>query len=172
MKKLSFFFLVACFISLGLSKCKRIPVFEMPTDDPTSQLPPETQTGANTFGCLVDGKPYKVFAGFPNPPATFLDYQFNDMSISGNQASRATVSILGASITDTGIFKIQKDFRRPGVTALYSKDDKFYDAITGELHIKRLDPFDKIISGTFQFTGVDGRDTTKITKGRFDLRYN
>lgn len=25
-------------------------------NDPASRLPPETQTGANTFGCLIDGK--------------------------------------------------------------------------------------------------------------------
>ncbi len=26
------------------------------SDNPLAQLPPETQTGANTFGCLIDGK--------------------------------------------------------------------------------------------------------------------
>ncbi|MFD2786908.1 hypothetical protein [Hymenobacter rubripertinctus] len=35
---------------LGLSQCKK------KDPDPLSQLPPATQTGANTFGCLIDGK--------------------------------------------------------------------------------------------------------------------
>ena len=38
---------------LGLSQCKkkRDPA-------PEDQLPPATQTGANTFGCLVNGQPW------------------------------------------------------------------------------------------------------------------
>ena len=36
------------------SKCKNDPQ----PNDPASQLPPATQTGANTFGCLVNGQPY------------------------------------------------------------------------------------------------------------------
>lgn len=34
------------------SKCKNDPT----PADPASQLPPATQTGRNTFGCLVDGQ--------------------------------------------------------------------------------------------------------------------
>ena len=30
-----------------------------PTPNPVSQLPPATQTGANTFGCLLDGRRFK-----------------------------------------------------------------------------------------------------------------
>ncbi|GAB2858733.1 Riean_0653 family protein [Hymenobacter ruber] len=37
---------------LGLSQCKK------KDPDPASQLPPATQTGANTFGCLVNGQAY------------------------------------------------------------------------------------------------------------------
>ncbi len=35
---------------LGLSQCKK------KDPDPVDQLPPATQTGANTFGCLVNGQ--------------------------------------------------------------------------------------------------------------------
>lgn len=38
---------------LTASMCKKKPV------DPIDQLPPETQTGANTFGCLVNGEVFK-----------------------------------------------------------------------------------------------------------------
>jgi hypothetical protein len=37
---------------LGLSQCKKHD------PDPLDQLPPATQTGANTFGCLVNGQPW------------------------------------------------------------------------------------------------------------------
>ena len=36
------------------SKCKNDPA----PADPARQLPPATQTGAGTFGCLVNGQPY------------------------------------------------------------------------------------------------------------------
>jgi len=37
-------------LPLLLVSCKK--------NDPVSALPPETQTGANTFGCLVNGQPW------------------------------------------------------------------------------------------------------------------
>ena len=37
---------------LGLSQCKKND------PNPVDQLPPATQTGANTFGCLVNGQPW------------------------------------------------------------------------------------------------------------------
>jgi len=36
------------------SSCKK----NKPTN-PVDQLPPETQTGANTFGCLINGEVFK-----------------------------------------------------------------------------------------------------------------
>ncbi|MEO6837649.1 MAG: hypothetical protein ABI185_04635 [Ginsengibacter sp.] len=39
------------FITLTGSKCKK----DKPIN-PVDQLPPATQSGANTFGCLIDGK--------------------------------------------------------------------------------------------------------------------
>ena len=46
MKKLPTPLLLAAL--LGLSQCKK--------HDPESALPPATQTGASTFGCLVNGQ--------------------------------------------------------------------------------------------------------------------
>ena len=43
-----------------------------PTDNPP-QLPPETQTGANTFGCLVNGKVWLPKGG-GLLPGVFSDY--------------------------------------------------------------------------------------------------
>ena len=39
---------------LGLSQCKKN---DSGPADPASQLPPATQSGANTFGCLLNGQP-------------------------------------------------------------------------------------------------------------------
>ena len=40
---------------LGLSQCKKT---EPAAARPEDQLPPATQTGANTFGCLLNGQPW------------------------------------------------------------------------------------------------------------------
>ena len=40
------------------SKCKRDDPQPQPPKDQFSLLPPETQTGQRTFGCLINGKAY------------------------------------------------------------------------------------------------------------------
>ncbi|TXT34444.1 MAG: hypothetical protein FD136_331 [Chitinophagaceae bacterium] len=49
----SFLIIAVSFVLLSSSCRKNKPV------NPIDQLPPETQTGANTFGCLVDGGVFK-----------------------------------------------------------------------------------------------------------------
>jgi hypothetical protein len=51
MKTLIFFFTA---VILSGSSCKKHKPIS-----PVDQLPPETQTGANTFGCLVNGEVFK-----------------------------------------------------------------------------------------------------------------
>ena len=51
-----------------------------------------------------------------------------------------------------------------------------YDATdnnSGELKINKFDSVNRIISGTFFFTGTDNSNgqTVNITEGRFDIRY-
>jgi hypothetical protein len=40
--------------------------------NPVSQLPPETQVGANTFGCLINGEPF-VVSNTSNQTAIYQD---------------------------------------------------------------------------------------------------
>lgn len=48
--------------------------------DPIDQLPPATQTGANTFGCLVNGEPFVVI----NTSLLSAIYQNNILVLSGS----------------------------------------------------------------------------------------
>lgn len=48
MKKIIFLFSLICFLSC----CSN----DATPKDPNSQLPPETQTGANTFGCIINNQ--------------------------------------------------------------------------------------------------------------------
>jgi hypothetical protein len=68
--------LILLFTSIVLLACKK------KEDKPI--LPPATQTGANTFGCYVDGKPYAIFEGDPkddwyNPDRVIFD-DFNNIN--------------------------------------------------------------------------------------------
>ena len=57
-KKLKFYLIALLFIPLFSAKCTKKPIEPTPPKTPLEQLPPATQTGANTFGCLVDGEVY------------------------------------------------------------------------------------------------------------------
>ena len=48
-----------------------------PTPTPVSQLPPATQTGANTFGCLLDGEVFKP-SNLPNSTNCFYQLLNNE----------------------------------------------------------------------------------------------
>lgn len=167
MKKLSLLFFIACFLSLGLSKCKRDWIFE-----PVLQLPPETQTGANTFGCLVDGEIWLPKISFPTS-ALSISYQFEQLIIGANKGNAEGVDITITNLNDIGIYSFvdnKNDSIR--VRLSYFKDKQQHEFTSGHVHIKRLDRFDRIVSGTFEFVGENAGKKYVISSGRFDLRYN
>ena len=65
--------LTAGFLALLLftfSQCKKLK------NNPVDELPPETQTGANTFGCLVDGKAFTPGGSSLSGPNKGAVYQY------------------------------------------------------------------------------------------------
>ncbi|WP_345235892.1 DUF6252 family protein [Hymenobacter saemangeumensis] len=164
------------------SKCK---------DDPTPAdqlrlLPPATQTGRNTFGCLVNGQAYtpqgnngqsnNVCLYDPGPNGANLSIR-TYRSVDG---SRTSITVNALYITGAGTYSLDlpttagtayfNDRNRPspcneywhGGTLTYSK---------GNLTLTRVDEQAGIISGTFEFTlAQPGCDTIKVTQGRFDYQ--
>ena len=59
---------------LGLSQCKKTEA------DPVDQLPPATQTGANTLGCLVNGQAWTP-AGNSGPSNYAISYDPNPYGV-------------------------------------------------------------------------------------------
>lgn len=181
MKQFLLFFL--CSLLIGSSCRKHKPV------DPVSQLPPETQTGANTFGCLVDGK---VFLPKGDPfggPVIKAQYQFvNGKQGFGVSARRSTgetsqiVGIIGDSIQiSIGTFNLTslasgkfsggytyRDLTNPAGVSYYTKDIQ-----KGQITIKHFDTVNQIVSGTFWFDALDSTTgkIVQIREGRFDLPY-
>ncbi len=169
---------------LGLSQCKK-----KSDPAPADQLPPVTQTGANTFGCLVNGQPwtpsgndgranYRItydpgYAGgsltirvyrYPNPNGTG-DHQ--TFIIGGNPISKASnyaININGPA----GVDYFDSSKQKP-CDEYYYGNNGFVSK--GQLVVTRLDLSQGIISGTFNFTLYQpGCDSVRVTNGRFDKK--
>ena len=103
MKKL----LILSLITLAFVSCDKDD--NPQTTNPVNQLPAATQIGANTFGCLLDGKVFK-----PGNGANPLDcvYQFIDggyyFSLQANRRDQNNIPILlGCSSQNLQIFEGQ-----------------------------------------------------------------
>ncbi|MDO7850736.1 DUF6252 family protein [Hymenobacter convexus] len=180
------FLLYLCLATLTqCSKCKNDPT----PADPAAQLPPATQTGANTFGCLVNGQPYTPGGGSNGTPsyAVIYDpgyqggsldvrtYRYPDaqslkkqrLSLGGININHAGVYLIGAS-PDTGA-GFTDEYRTSPCDTYRSDQANGYSK--GSITITRLDLQAGIISGTFAFTlAQPGCDTIKVTQGRFDKK--
>ncbi|MGZ5189390.1 MAG: DUF6252 family protein [Flavisolibacter sp.] len=178
------FLLIVTSLLLLTSSCRKNK-----SKEPVDQLPPETQTGANTFGCLVDGQVFKPkgdpLAGPLIKAQSWFINGKNGFSISarrseGNQSK--VVGIAGDSIiVRIGIFDLTS--LNPGkMRGGYSYMDlnmvrpnlyETNDINRGELKITKVDNVNQIFSGTFWFDASDSYTgiVVKVREGRFDLPF-
>ncbi len=176
------------FISLTASKCKK----DKTPINAVDQLPPETQTGANTFGCLVDGKVflpkgiglnprltcYYQYIYYPSPSGFVFQVSASDNSKPSSPIN-VNIGIDSISIENGKIYQLQTqgikgigrgNFRKFTNNSL---DDFYtYSPTSGELLIKKFDEINQIASGTFWFNAVNvNGDTVHVTDGRFDMQF-
>ncbi len=142
--------------------------------NPIDQLPPATQTGANTFGCLINGEPF-VVSNTSNQTAI---YQGGVLQIGGSiDNSDMDVNIIlriSESISINTIYSLtnitfnQSLFINNGNGCYYD----FANTISGSVTITNFDQTNFIIAGTFNFsTETNECENITITNGRFDLQY-
>ena len=157
--------------------------------DPVDLLPPATQTGANTAGCLVDGEPF-----IPKGPITggnlrqYYDgknffiriLRKSDDNIStgvgvfleglDKPLEMGKINVLNidfmGSITKTGLYHIgSAPPPRPG---FYQTNNN----VTGEMVITHHDFDNAILSGTFWFDAINSEgEIVEVREGRFDIKY-
>jgi hypothetical protein len=175
---------------IGLYACEKDPppnVYPPPVD--YTKLPPETQTGANTFGCLVDGK-----VGVPRVPLLAVTYQdisalisekngtgsggvsCNLVDLETQQDNSLSISF-GSTLFSTG----QRCDPITGVAARFklTNGDRYLSIYRHSdencVTITRFDTINNIISGTFNFVVYDDsvhiEHKTVISDGRFDVKY-
>ena len=155
-------------------------------------LPIETATGANTFGCKVNGVPYIPSGGdptiswYPVEGGWIKDVDnnrgLNIRTVSGNTRF---IDIYIKVLDTVGVYKLNYN-TQPFPIAVRAENYGCYSTknsngsynryvtnsqYTGEVHVKQILP-GGIIAGTFHFTAYNQQtgETVSITEGRFDVK--
>jgi len=177
----AFLFITASCLLLFASCHTKLPI---PAPKP-DELPPYTERGANTFGCLIDGQ---VFVPKKNALSNYITlqctYQYiNDTMYfslgAGNFITKKGVSIHTSNVTLTETsYAIGSAFSN-NIYGLYSNfntsNNIYYtnNAPSGGFNIKHFDTIHQTVSGTFWFDAIDTatNNIVHITDGRFDVSY-
>jgi hypothetical protein len=152
------------------------------------ELPPATQTGANTFGASVNGKLWVPTSSPIGTAKLEARYAVNDLIINArNLAATPTESEFEIYIKDLngpGVYSFNQNTTLiPNQTASYG----YYisrkitpinewitgSAFSGSVNITLDDRVNHIVSGTFQFDALNmysNPDTLHVTDGRFDIK--
>lgn len=153
-----------------------------------SKLPPATQTGANTFGCLVNGKAWTPKGSDWNKPnfyiiadPTFEQGSFSLRTYRLEKSRREGFTINSDSIKVVGYYIISDTSNtRPQITTgtadlstvFCMTDYNGHFNRSGYLKITKYDMQQGIVSGEFEFTMVSRDcglgDPIRVTNGRFD----
>ena len=167
------------------------------SNDPEDELPAITQTGANTFGCVINGEVLipKDGIGVPQPKGINV-YHFQNNSfvidaanLKDNGGDSIYIYIYIYNLTSTGTYNIGlsngKGFStfKPNYPHIfcYPFDGKnpvipyLSNTNSGTINITRFDPINFIVSGTFSLTVFnknDPNDVIEITDGRFDVNWS
>ena len=154
------------------------------------ELPPATQTGAQTFGAKVDGA-FWTPKGFGSIPAndkleirvlagTDIYIYARDFSLSPTETE---FEIHLVNVTGPGTYLLNADVSYPSSTGNYgyyvkrrlTPLDEWITSSrqTGSVTITKFDLPNHIVSGTFQFTAgsiYNAGGVLTVTEGRFDIR--
>ena len=148
--------------------------------EPIDLLPPPTQTGENTFGCLVDGEPFTP-DGRPLSFTTEYSYYQGEhyLRISGDRRYEdgllsIGIGTEGLAINEGETYELLEREQGNAYGSRYKSSNFTYTSSesTGKLIITKLDTEEHIMSGTFFFDikSVEGK-TYKVREGRFDIKY-
>jgi hypothetical protein len=164
-------------------------------------LPPATQTGADTFGCLIDGKvliPQDDHSAFcftcSSPLYVFYSpymnnsaYNQENLTIGASDENpdgpwrSVYLRVKNTAFIESQTIALKADTVKKGGSASYNSDIlgnyslvdyKTTQIISGELTITKIDLINKFISGTFKFDAINSnKDIVHVTDGRFDAHY-
>lgn len=171
MKKLFYLLLILPLFSLtGCKDDDNNPI------TPIDQLPPVTQTGANTFGCLINGEPFVV----SNASLLTAIYQGGILQLGAyyetNNQDRGIIIWLDREIEVGMTYTLNDDVSNIAFFKDYMLGCTDYETFTpnsGTITINSFNQDQYTISGTFEFqvSSSSCQGNIYITNGRFDLQY-
>ena len=151
------------------------------------KLPPATQTGANTAGCLVNGVAFlpKGYFSTGNLTCNYIDGKDFSLRISedvNGNIRTVFISSYNQNLHDNvNIIFPLKEYGANSKSGEYiinasaSPDPNYYSTnsiVNGELKITHHDFNNALMSGTFWFDAVNSNgEIVKIREGRFDMHY-
>ncbi len=169
---------IAIILLFSFSQCKK-------NKNEEAQLPPETTTGAMTFGCKVNGQVFVPRDG-RGRPGLFCQYVNLGTGPGGGwYLNIPAVDWMSSSPLVSVHIETDSLFVLDGVNypfknskgsplAFYQADDT-YSALeidNGYLRISKHDQINRILSGIFTFMGTTSSGKkVNVTEGRFDIRY-
>jgi hypothetical protein len=161
-------------------------------------LPPETQTGANTFGTVIRNQVWTTNGRYcynqygncrENPLANYYNYDTPNNGALRLSADRVIYKGLTKTSSESFEISFYRNFTGTGIYHLKNVDtlfnvqysdnmnNKFYQLLnereTFELNVIKFDTVAKIISGKFSgklFNESELNDSINITNGRFDIK--
>ena len=148
--------------------------------NPVDQLPPATQTGAGTFGCLVNGVPYIDNSGFFNCFYQFVDGEYYFGIQAEDKISNIVLMGLGSNASNIELntsINLNQDEPQNfygGINLVnLGGTIKTSDSADGNIKFTKLDFQNSIVSATFEFTVTDPNTGViyEITQGRFDAKF-
>jgi hypothetical protein len=170
-------FILLLALTLTLSCCNKD---DNPPADPLSQLPPATQTGAGTFGCLVNGVPYVDNSG---------DFNCFYQLVGGEYYFGLGSTKTFGSIEQIAILSYMKNIDININIPLQNRvNGNFFSEISfdcicpnavttseidGFVNFSKFTTTPNIVSGTFEFNVTDPNTgiVYNITNGRFDSQF-
>ncbi len=170
-------------LTLILSCCNKKD--DDPALPPILQLPPATQTGANTAGCLVNGQVLlpKGYIQTGNLSCNYineLDFGLDIVEVIDGRFRSINVVSLNTNITNNlnvdlplTLFTNNSKYGQYGISNPdFTQDDYTTTAIvTGNLRITYYSASNAIISGTFWFDAINSNGVkVEVREGRFDMK--
>jgi hypothetical protein len=147
-------------------------------------LPEATQTGAGTFGCLVNGEPFYAFGSVDCQYQLVNGEYFFGVGFSRGCCFPYTIDLATEQLEieegeTYNLLEINQGNAYGYVAFFFDSDNsQFITATTSEEHsgtitITKLDQQNKIVAGTFEFEILNPDDSQvyQITEGRFDSFY-
>lgn len=152
------------------------------------ELPPATQTGANTFGAKVNGNLW-VPQGFgPFPASNILEGRITGNIVVINARNFASspneteFQITVFDVNTPGVYQLNSNVTHPNgvgnygyyVKRNFSPEDEWITSAThtGTVTFTKVDLVNKLIAGTFEFSAgsLYNAGVLSVTEGRFDLQ--